>query len=253
MCIICRGESIEEVKEFNYDNECPKRTNILFSLTRLEILSCYMCRSLKVIPSTLGGLKELYIDKCNNLTSISSDLVNLRVLNCSRCPLLNEIPATFSKLTELYIYNCPLIRYIPSTLTKLTKLDCARCPLLRNIPRTLIELRNIFIYDCSIINLPSTFVKLEQLNLSECRLLTRELWVRNKVLTVDQFGVNNNSLEVFYCSNCPFLDQNNEKFTSTLKKVVYLQTFLLATQVRNAVSNPSWLISSLINLCHLTS
>ena len=111
MCLICKNENLEGLKEL-YCGNCPQ-LNFIPLIKGLKELTCWGCPLITFIP-IIKGLKKLTCYNCPQLISIPN-IEELTKLNCYNCPLLTFIP-NISKLKNIYCINCPNLMYHPISI-----------------------------------------------------------------------------------------------------------------------------------------
>lgn len=164
-------------------------------MKHLQNVSLVMCNVGQVVQNStfhfsdaFPNLLEIDIDYCNDLIELPDglcDIVSIKKLRITNCHKLSALPEGIGKLVNLQMLtlaSCTDLSALPDTignLSNLNFLDISECLNIQELPEQIGELcslKTLCLKGCSIFELPSSILKLENLEVVKCDEETAYQW-----------------------------------------------------------------------------
>ncbi|KAL9464364.1 hypothetical protein AB3S75_002042 [Citrus x aurantiifolia] len=164
-------------------------------MQHLQNVSLVMCSVGQVVQNStfhfsdaFPNLLEIDIDYCNDLRELPDglcDIVSIKKLRITNCHKLSALPEGIGKLVNLQMLtlaSCTDLSALPDTignLSNLNFLDISECLNIQELPEQIGELcslKTLCLKGCSIFELPSSILKLENLEVVKCDEETAYQW-----------------------------------------------------------------------------
>ncbi|ANM67119.1 Disease resistance protein (TIR-NBS-LRR class) family [Arabidopsis thaliana] len=212
-------------------SECENMIEIpdLSKATNLEILDLSNCKSLVMLPSTIGNLQKLYtlnMEECTGLKVLPMDinLSSLHTVHLKGCSSLRFIPQISKSIAVLNLDDTA-IEEVPcfENFSRLMELSMRGCKSLRRFPQISTSIQELNLADTAIEQVPcfiEKFSRLKVLNMSGCKMLKNispNIFRLTRLMKVD-FTDCGGVITALSDPVTTMEDQNNEKINKVEKR-----------------------------------